>query len=104
MSGPCRLGKLLVFKTWTPALCSPLKGVTELGHPAFPASVGELNQRPRWYIWIGPVAGFGETLGNALSKVSGAGTEPGATTNVSILKRPINSPLPTPSPLVSMSP
>jgi hypothetical protein len=57
--------------------------------PGIPASLGELNQRPRWYIWIGPVAGFGKALGNALLKVRGAGTEPGATTNVSILKRPI---------------
>ena len=41
-----------------------LKGVTVSGHLALAASVGDLNQTPRWYIWIGPVSGFGETLGN----------------------------------------
>jgi hypothetical protein len=48
-SGPWRSGKLLVFSTWTPALCSPLNGVTTLGlPPAFSASFGELNHRPKW--------------------------------------------------------
>jgi hypothetical protein len=47
-SGPWRSGKLLVFSTWTPALCSPLNGVTTLGlPPAFSASFGELNHRPK---------------------------------------------------------
>src|SRR5580698_8022220 len=37
-SGPSRSLKLLVLSTWTPALCSPLKGVTVSGPPAFFAS------------------------------------------------------------------
>ncbi len=44
--GPkCR--KLDVLRTWMPARCSPLNGVAVLGQPAFFASSGELNQRPR---------------------------------------------------------
>jgi hypothetical protein len=46
-SGPSRSLKLLVLSTWTPALCSPLKGVTVSGPPAFFASFGELNHRPK---------------------------------------------------------
>jgi len=32
---------------------SPLNGVVEPGHPAFTASAGELNHRPKRYVWIG---------------------------------------------------
>lgn len=33
-NGPWSSGKLLVFRIWMPALCSPLKGVIPAGHPA----------------------------------------------------------------------
>ena len=46
-SGPCKSGKLRVLRTWMPALCSPLKGVTSPGQPALAASAGELNHNPR---------------------------------------------------------
>ena len=46
-NGPCKSGKLPVFRTWIPALCSPLNGVVSAGQPAFLASSDELNQRPR---------------------------------------------------------
>src|SRR5262249_22268 len=49
-SGPCRSGNELVFNTWVPALCSPLKGVTFAGQPARCASADELNHRPRWNV------------------------------------------------------
>jgi hypothetical protein len=47
-NGPCVSLNWLVFRTWIPALCSPLKGVTPPGQPALTASFGELNHRPRW--------------------------------------------------------
>jgi hypothetical protein len=46
MSGPAPIGKFDVLRTWIPALCSPLKGVTVLGQPAFAASAGLLNHIP----------------------------------------------------------
>ena len=47
-SGPWSLGKFWLLRTWMPALCSPLNGVTVAGQPALAASFGELNHRPRW--------------------------------------------------------
>ena len=57
-SGPAVAGNWAVLKTWTPALCSPLKGVVAPGRPALVASAGELNQTPMWKVWIGPKAGL----------------------------------------------
>ena len=87
-NGPWLSGKLLVFRTWRPALCSPLKGVTTAGQPAACAASGESNQRPRWYIWIGSNGGLRLASGNGPLNTTGAGALPGATAKVSILNLP----------------
>jgi hypothetical protein len=56
--------KLRVLSAWIPAVWSPLKRVTVAGQPAARASWGELNHKPRWYVWIGSVAGFIDASGN----------------------------------------
>lgn len=79
LSGPKRLGKLRVLSAWIPALCSPLKRVTVLGQPAARAPAGEPNHKPRWYVWIGSVAGFIDASGNGGRLcTTGAGWPPGA--------------------------
>ena len=89
-NGPAPMGKFDVFKTWIPALCSPLKGVTVAGQPLFCASWCESNQRPKWYVCTGLVVGFVAASGNGGSlNTSGAGAGPWAKINVSILKRPL---------------
>src|SRR5271165_1863944 len=90
-----------------PALCSPLKGVGVLGHPAFAAAAAESNQSPRWYIctglvWTPPVAS-GTTAGGSGNSF-GAGVKPGEIMKVSLLKRPTKLPTPVPVESVLMSP
>ena len=46
INGPCKSGKLLVLITCTPALCSPLNGVSVFGQLFLDASVGKLNHSP----------------------------------------------------------
>ena len=62
-----------------------LKGVTVSRHPAARAASGEPNHRR--YIWIGLNGGFMVAFGNSPLKTNGAGALPGATVNVSIMKR-----------------
>src|SRR5213075_2200222 len=73
-----------------PASCSPLNGVTLAGHPAAAASVGELNHSPRWNVCTGEKGGLALASGNGPLWTTGAGAVPGATANVSMLKRPTN--------------
>jgi hypothetical protein len=47
LSGPAVSGKSPLLRTWTPASCSPLKGVTVPGPPALTTSCGLLNHRPK---------------------------------------------------------
>src|SRR5438105_4515523 len=85
--GPALSGKLLVLSTWMPACCSPLNGVT-IGldapgsHPRLNGTLGSLNQRPRWYWWVG-------------AKLT-VGLFAGETENVSLLKMPCTVTLPLP--------
>lgn len=50
-NGPLRAGKLRVLIACTPAVWSPLNGVSVFGHPALVASSVESNHRPRWNLW-----------------------------------------------------
>src|SRR5262249_42668741 len=76
--GPWSFAKLLVFRTWVPALWSPLKGVTVAGHPAATASADALNQSPRWNVWIGLNGGLRDASGNGAAGCTiGAGPLPG---------------------------
>src|SRR4051794_3687251 len=104
LSGPARAGKLRVLSAWTPALCSPLNGVTADWHPALTASLGLLNQMPRWYWWTGSVAGFLSASLIGVVCTTGAGATLGATLKVSTLNRPTNVWAACPDPLVSRSP
>jgi hypothetical protein len=63
-----------------------LNGVTVPGQPALAASAGELNQKPMWKVWIGANAGL---VAASMPECGvGAAPAPGATANVSTLKRP----------------
>src|SRR6516165_2423238 len=87
-----------------PTLCSPLNGVLAPGHPRYIASVGELNQRPKWYICIGLNGGLIDASGNGPLKTTGADAEPGAALNVSMLKGPLKCWTASPSLSVWTSP
>src|SRR6476469_2409059 len=90
LSGPWASRKLRVLSTWIPAVWSPLNGVTVAGQPAAWASAGELNHRPTWKVWTGLKLGFEDASGNGGALwTTGAAPEPGATKNVSMLKRPM---------------
>src|SRR5215218_2726932 len=103
--GPFRSGKLRVLSACIPAVWSPLNGVTLSGHPAALAASAVPNHNPRWNWCTGANCGLVSASGNGGSScTTGASTLPGATENVSMLKRPTKCPRPSPSLLVFMSP
>src|SRR5262249_61569739 len=57
-SGPASSGKFVVFRTWMPALCSPLKGVCPAEHWAAAASSNASNHIPRRNVWMGGDTGL----------------------------------------------
>src|SRR5690348_2272942 len=104
LSGPLPV-TLCVFITCGPAVCVPLNGVVTFGQPAATASAGLSNHRPRWNMCTGAVAGLLLASGNGpVGCGVGAGTDPGATTNVSTLNRPMNFCVLAPVESVTMSP
>src|SRR4051794_3421067 len=106
-SGPFRSGKVLVFRTCTPAVWSPLNGVPgegAAGQPFFAASAFELNQRPRWKVWIGLKVGFSPVASRPSWTRTGTGAAPTATAKVSVLERPTKKLVPLPVLSTSTSP
>src|SRR5215216_5668098 len=104
-SGPFNASKLRVLSACIPAVWSPLNGVTLPGHPAASAASAEPNHNPRWNWCTGANDGLVAASGNGGSScTTGAAVLPGATENVSMLKRPTKCPWPSPCLLVFMSP